>query len=186
MVLPNFVRAALAGEPLIIFGDGTQSRCFCHVEDTVGALAQLIEHPQAVGEIFNVGSEEEISISELARLVQSMTRSASPLQYVPYDQAYEAGFEDMQRRVPDTGKIKRLLSFHTTYDTRQIVQSVIDYFSAAAKPRRTTKKATATLEALLTSWRDEKSKAGRSTLAQTRKARQVRMIKKIISSGVLE
>jgi len=186
MVLPNFVRAALAGEPLIIFGDGSQSRCFCHVDDTVGALVQLIQHPQAVGEIFNVGSEEEISISELARLVQSMTRSASPLQYVPYDQAYEAGFEDMQRRVPDTGKIKKLLNFRTTYDTRQIVQSVIDYFSAAAKPRRTTKKATATLEALLTSWRDEKSKAGRSTLAQTRKARQVRMIKKIISSGVLE
>jgi UDP-glucose 4-epimerase len=146
MVLPSFVRAALAGQPLAVFGDGTQSRCFCHVNDTVGALAQLIEHPQAVGEIFNVGSEEEISIGELARLVKSMTRSASPIQYIPYDQAYEAGFEDMQRRVPDTSKVKKLLNFRTTHDTRQVVQSVIDYFSAPVKPRRTTKK-TATLEA---------------------------------------
>jgi UDP-glucose 4-epimerase len=147
MVLPNFVRAALAGEPLIIFGDGTQSRCFCHVEDTVGALAQLIEHPQAVGEIFNVGSEEEISIGELAQLVKSMTRSDSPIQYIPYDQAYEAGFEDMQRRVPDTSKVKNLVGFRTTHDTRQIVQSVIDYFSAAAKPRRTPKKSALPQEA---------------------------------------
>lgn len=186
MVLPNFVRAALAGEPLIVFGDGTQSRCFCHVTDTVRALAQLIEHPQAVGEIFNVGSEEEISIDGLARLVKSMTRSASPIQYISYDEAYEAGFEDMQRRVPDTRKLKKLLVFHTTHDTRQIVQSVIDYFSAAAKQRRTSKKATATLEALLASWRDEKSKTNGGDLTQTRKARQARIIEKIISSGVLE
>jgi UDP-glucose 4-epimerase len=175
MVLPNFVRAALAGEPLIVFGDGTQSRCFCHVNDTVGALVQLIQHPQAVGEIFNVGSEEEISIAELAQLVKSMTRSNSPIRYIPYDEAYEAGFEDMQRRVPDTSKIKNLLNFCTTYDTRQIVQSVIEYFTVAAKPRRTSKKATELLEAFLASWRDER-----------RTARQVQMIKKIISSGVLE
>jgi UDP-glucose 4-epimerase len=146
MVLPNFVRAALAGEPLTVFGDGKQSRCFCHVNDTVGALAKLIEHPQAVGEIFNVGSEEEISIGKLARLVKLMTHSASPIQYIPYDQAYEAGFEDMQRRVPDTSKIKNLVGFRTTHDTRQVVQSVIDYFSAPVKPRRTNR-APATLEA---------------------------------------
>jgi len=146
MVLPSFVRAALGGKPLTVFGDGTQSRCFCHVKDTVGTLAKLIEHPGAVGEIFNVGSEEEISISELAQLVKSMTRSSSPIQYIPYDQAYEAGFEDMQRRVPDTGKVKTLVGFRTTYDTRQIVQSVIDYFSAPVKPRRTNK-APALLEA---------------------------------------
>jgi UDP-glucose 4-epimerase len=136
MVLPNFVRAALAGQPLTVFGDGTQSRCFCHVKDTVGALAKLIEHPQAVGEIFNVGSEEEISIGELAHLVKRMTRSASPIQYIPYDRAYEAGFEDMQRRVPDTSKVKTLVGFRTTYDTRQIVQSVIDSFAVPVKPRR--------------------------------------------------
>jgi UDP-glucose 4-epimerase len=147
MVLPSFVRAALAGQPLTVFGDGKQSRCFCHVNDTVGALAKLIEHPEAVGEIFNVGSEEEISIGELAHLVKSMTRSASPIQYIPYDQAYEAGFEDMQRRVPDTSKVKNLVGFRTTHDTRQVVQSVIDYFSPAAKPRRTNKKSPATLEA---------------------------------------
>jgi UDP-glucose 4-epimerase len=147
MVLPNFVRAALAEKPLTVFGDGTQSRCFCHVNDTVGALAQLIEHPQAVGEIFNVGSEEEISISQLARLVKSMTRSASPIHFIPYDEAYEAGFEDMQRRVPDTSKVKNLIGFRTTHDTREIVQSVIDYFSAPAKPRRSSKKAPATIEA---------------------------------------
>jgi UDP-glucose 4-epimerase len=147
MVLPSFVRAALAGQPLTVFGDGKQSRCFCHVNDTVGALAKLIEHPEAVGEIFNVGSEEEISIGELAHLVKLMTRSASPIQYIPYDQAYEAGFEDMQRRVPDTSKVKNLVGFRTTHDTRQVVQSVIDYFSPAAKPRRTNKKSPATLEA---------------------------------------
>ena len=147
MVLPSFVRAALAGEPLTVFGDGKQSRCFCHVNDTVGALAKLIEHPQAVGEIFNVGSEEEISIGKLARLVKLMTHSASPIQYIPYDQAYEAGFEDMQRRVPDTSKVRNLVGFRTTHDTRQVVQSVIDYFSAPVKPRRTTKKSPATLEA---------------------------------------
>ena len=147
MVLPSFVRAALAGQPLTVFGDGKQSRCFCHVNDTVGALAKLIEHPEAVGEIFNVGSEEEISIGELAHLVKLMTRSASPIQYIPYDQAYEAGFEDMQRRVPDTSKVKNLVGFRTTHDTRQVVQSVIDYFSPAAKPRRTNKKSPATQEA---------------------------------------
>jgi len=146
MVLPSFVRAALAGQPLTVFGDGKQSRCFCHVNDTVGALAKLIEHPQAVGEIFNVGSEEEISIGKLARLVKLMTRSASPIQYIPYDQAYEAGFEDMQRRVPDTSKVKNLVGFRTTHDTRQVVQSVIDYFSAPVKSRRSNK-ASATQEA---------------------------------------
>ena len=146
MVLPSFVRAALAGKPLTVFGDGTQSRCFCHVKDTVGALAKLIEHPDAVGEIFNVGSEEEISIGELAELVKAMTRSASPIQYIPYDQAYEAGFEDMQRRVPDTSKVQNLVGFRTTHNTGEIVQSVIDYFSAAGKPRRT-EEAPALLEA---------------------------------------
>ena len=147
MVLPRFIASAKSGEPLRVFGDGKQSRCFCHVNDTVGALAKLIEHPQAVGEIFNVGSEEEISIGELAHLVKSMTRSASPIQYIPYDEAYEAGFEDMQRRVPDTSKVKNLVGFRTTHDTRQVVQSVIDYFSPAAKPRRTNKKSPATQEA---------------------------------------
>jgi UDP-glucose 4-epimerase len=148
MVLPVFVRAALEGRPLTVFGDGTQSRCFCHVNDTVGALAKLIEHPGAVGEIFNVGSEEEISMTDLAKLVRLMARSSSPIQYIPYDQAYEAGFEDMQRRVPDTSKLKKLIGFRTTHDTRQIVQSVIEYFTAPVKVKQPRdKKAPAVLEA---------------------------------------
>jgi UDP-glucose 4-epimerase len=106
------------------------------VSDTVGAIARLIEHPAAVGQIFNIGSEEEISIGELAGLVKSMTGSASPIRYIPYEEAYEEGFEDMHRRVPDTSRVKNLLNFRTTYNTRQIVQSVIDSFRAPAKPRR--------------------------------------------------
>ena len=136
MVLPSFVRAALSGQPLTVFGDGKQSRCFCHVSDTVGALSRLIEHPDAVGQIFNIGSNEEISIEQLARMVKSLTRSASPIRYIPYEEAYEEGFEDMQRRVPDIAKIHSLLNFHTTYNTRQIIQSVIDSFGAPVKPRR--------------------------------------------------
>lgn len=136
MVLPNFVRSALAGQPLTVFGDGMQSRCFCHVSDTIGALARLIEHPKAVGEIFNVGSEEEISIGDLANLVKTMTRSTSEIRYIPYDEAYEEGFEDMRRRVPDISKIKGLLNFQPTRNTREIVQSVIDHFQRPARSSR--------------------------------------------------
>ena len=135
MVLPNFVRAALAREPLTVFGDGTQSRCFCHVNDTVGALARLIEHPQAVGQIFNVGSAEEITIGDLAALVKTMTGSASPIQYIPYNEAYEEGFEDMHRRVPDISRIRNLLNFQPSHDIREIVQGVIDYFDAQVEER---------------------------------------------------
>jgi UDP-glucose 4-epimerase len=139
MVLPNFVRAALAGQPLTVYGDGTQSRCFCHVSDTVGVLARLIEHPQAVGQIFNVGSEEEINIGDLAALVKAMTGSASPIEFIPYDKAYEEGFEDMHRRVPDISRIRNLLSFEPTHDIRQIVESVIASFRPPVKPRRAAK-----------------------------------------------
>lgn len=136
MVLPTFVRQALADQPLTVYGDGTQSRCFAHVSDTVEALVRLIEHPKAVGEVFNVGSEEEITIGELARLVKDMTRSASEIRYIPYDEAYEEGFEDMHRRVPDISKIKGLLKFQPTRNTREIVQSVIDYFQVQARSHR--------------------------------------------------
>jgi UDP-glucose 4-epimerase len=136
MVLPNFVRAALSGKPLTVFGDGTQSRCFCHVSDTVAALARLIEHPKAVGQIFNVGSGEEITIGDLASLVKVMTGSASPIQYIPYDQAYEQGFEDMHRRVPDISRVRGLLNFEPTRDIRQIVQSVIDYYESRVEERQ--------------------------------------------------
>ncbi len=136
MVLPNFVRSALSGRPLTVFGDGTQSRCFCHVTDTVEALARLMDHPKAVGEIFNVGSEEEITIGRLAQLVKSMAHSRSPIRRVPYEEAYEEGFEDMHRRVPDIKKLQSLVNFRPTYTTQEIIQSVIDFYDASAKPRR--------------------------------------------------
>jgi len=140
MVLPNFVRAALAGQPVTVFGDGTQSRCFCHVSDTVGALAQLIEHPKAVGEIFNVGSEEEITIGELAQLVKFLTRSSSPIQYIPYEEAYEHGFEDIERRVPNLSKIHQLIGFEAELTLQQIILDVGSYhrkFAVAAAAART-------------------------------------------------
>ena len=102
----------------------------------MGALARLIEHPDAVGQIFNIGGEEEISIENLAHLVKSMTGSVSPIRGIPYEEAYEEGFEDMQRRVPDISKVRNLVNFRTTHNTSQIVQSVIDGFAAPVKPRR--------------------------------------------------
>ena len=127
MVLPTFVRQALSGQPLTVYGDGTQSRCFCHVGDTVSALCELIEEPRAVGQVFNIGSEEEIRIAELARLVKNLSGSDSPIRYIPYNEAYEEGFEDMLRRVPDIHKIKEMIDFRPTKNTRQIIQSVIDF-----------------------------------------------------------
>jgi UDP-glucose 4-epimerase len=135
MVLPTFVRQALAGLPITVFGDGTQSRCFCHVRDAVEAVARLTCHPQAVGEIFNVGSEQEISIGKLAQLVKSATASASPIRFVPYDEAYEEGFEDMQRRVPDIAKVKSLVDFCPARSIEEIVQSVIEFYRAESAAR---------------------------------------------------
>jgi UDP-glucose 4-epimerase len=139
MVLPNFVRQALGGEPITVFGDGTQSRCFAHVQDTVGALVGLIQTPAAVGEVFNIGSQEEIAIGELARLVKAVTRSSSQIITIPYDEAYEEGFEDMHRRVPEISKIKALIGFTPTINTHEIVRSVAKYYrseSLAARPLR--------------------------------------------------
>jgi UDP-glucose 4-epimerase len=125
MVLPTFVRQALRGQPITVYGDGTQSRSFTHVSDAVRALMQLMQHPGAVGEVFNIGSEAEITIAELARLVQAMTHSRSEIRYISYDEAYEEGFEDMPRRVPDIGKIRRLLNFEPTRSIGEIVQDVM-------------------------------------------------------------
>jgi len=101
MVIPNFVRQALAGQPITVHGDGSQTRSFCHVRDVVGALLRLMDEPRAVGEVFNVGNSQEISIMALAERVRALTASGSPIVTIPYDQAYESGFEDMPRRVPD-------------------------------------------------------------------------------------
>ena len=107
MVLPNFVRQALEGSPITVYGTGKQSRCFCDVRDTVEAILRLVANDRAVGEVVNIGSDEEISIEGLARVVKERTNSDSPITYMPYDQAYEPGFEDMPRRVPSLEKLAK-------------------------------------------------------------------------------
>ncbi len=126
MVLPRFVTQALLGEPLQVHGNGKQSRCFLHVKDVVGALMKLVEHPGAVGEVFNLGSQEEVTIEDLARRVIQMTTSRSTVHYIPYTEAYEEGYEDMPRRVPDISKIRRLIGFEPSMTLNEIIQSVIE------------------------------------------------------------
>ena len=127
MVLPTFVRQALSGHPITVFGDGTQSRSFTYVSDVVDALIALASERRAVGEVFNVGNTGEISIAELATRVKTMTCSDSPIQLVPYDQAYEAGFEDMPRRVPDISKLRALVGYHPKVELDEIIRRVINY-----------------------------------------------------------
>jgi nucleoside-diphosphate-sugar epimerase len=127
MVLPRFVRQALDGGPITIFGDGKQSRCFGYVGDVVGALLRLTREPRACGQVFNIGSDQEISIEDLANLVRQRANPKASIQFVPYDQAYEAGFEDMRRRVPDLRKIRDLIAYRPTLTTEQIVDRVIEH-----------------------------------------------------------
>jgi UDP-glucose 4-epimerase len=129
MVIPTFVKQALAGRPITVYGDGKQSRCFGYVGDVVGALIQLMENPAAVGNVFNIGSNEEITILELAQRVKELTRSQSEIVFVPYDEAYEEGFEDMPRRVPDISKVKNFTGFQPKMSLDGILQTVIDYQS---------------------------------------------------------
>ena len=129
MVIPSFVKQALAGRPITVFGDGGQSRCFSDVADVVRALIKLAEHPEAVGEVFNVGSDKEITILDLATKIKELTGSESEIVFIPYDKAYEEGFEDMQRRIPDVSKVKKLIGFEPTLTLDQTLQRVIDYFS---------------------------------------------------------
>jgi UDP-glucose 4-epimerase len=129
MVIPRFVQQALAGKPLTVYGTGKQTRCFLHVKDAVWAMIKLMSEPLAIGDVFNVGSQEEISIEDLAKRVIQDTHSKSEIKYIPYDQAYEEGFEDMQRRVPDITKIFRLIGFKPTANLDQIIQEVVAYFS---------------------------------------------------------
>jgi UDP-glucose 4-epimerase len=128
MVIPNFVQQALCGQDITVFGDGTQTRCFTHVSDVVEALIALAEHPRAVGQVYNVGSDREISILELAHKIKEMTGSDSRITFIPYNQAYEEGFEDMMRRVPDITKIRQLIGYEPKVDLDSILQSVIDYY----------------------------------------------------------
>ncbi|HEU4888599.1 MAG TPA: GDP-mannose 4,6-dehydratase [Thermoanaerobaculia bacterium] len=127
MVVPRFVKQAIAGRPLTVFGDGSQTRCFCHVQDVIGALMRLVDTPQSIGEVFNIGSTEEVSILQLAETVKRLASSSSEIIFVPYDEAYEEGFEDMPRRVPDTSKVDALVGFTPTYTLENIIRSVIEY-----------------------------------------------------------
>ncbi|HZM89901.1 MAG TPA: GDP-mannose 4,6-dehydratase [Blastocatellia bacterium] len=128
MVVPNFVQQALSGQDITIFGDGTQTRCFTHVSDAVGALIAIAEHPKAVGEVYNIGSNQELTIVELAKRIKELAGSESNLMFVPYDEAYEEGFEDMMRRVPDISKIRGLVGYEPKVDLEGIIKSVIGYY----------------------------------------------------------
>jgi len=129
MVIPTFVKQALAGRPITVYGDGKQSRCFGYVGDIVGALIGLMEKDDAVGQVFNIGSNQEITILDLARRVKELTQSSSEIVFVPYDEAYEEGFEDMPRRVPDISKVGDLVGFRPQMNLDGILKSVIDYQS---------------------------------------------------------
>jgi UDP-glucose 4-epimerase len=128
MVIPNFVRQALAGEPITVFGDGTQSRSFTHVADVVGALVKLVNEPKSIGQVINIGNTEEVSIAALAERVRDLSGSKSPIKFIPYEQAYESGFEDMPRRVPDLTRVKGLIGYEPQHQLDAILTQVIDYF----------------------------------------------------------
>jgi UDP-glucose 4-epimerase len=127
MVLPRFVRQALAGEPITIYGDGEQSRCFADVADIIDATVKLAFHPEAIGQVFNIGSTEEVTIRELAQKVITASGSQSKVVYVPYEEAYAPGFEDMRRRVPDLSKIHDLIGYEPRYSLDDTLQRVIVY-----------------------------------------------------------
>ena len=137
MVVPRFVQQALAGRPLTVYGDGNQSRCFLHVKDAVAAIAKLAESPNAVGQVFNVGSTEEITIRDLAKLVIAVrdkefedqlkqpAQLSTQIVYIPYDEAYTSGFEDMQRRVPDISKINAMVGWKPKWTLRQSIEDIL-------------------------------------------------------------
>jgi UDP-glucose 4-epimerase len=128
MVIPNFVRQALAGEPITVFGDGKQSRSFTHVADVVGALIRLVNEPKAIGEVINIGNIEETTILALAERVRELCGSKSTIRFIPYEEAYESGFEDMPRRVPALAKVEGLIGYKPVHQLDAILTQVIDYF----------------------------------------------------------
>jgi len=128
MVVPTFIRQALADEPITVFGDGTQSRSFTYVGDVVGALLKLMVEPRAIGEVFNIGNTEEVTISALAERIKRQTGSNSDVVVIPYDQAYEAGFEDMPRRVPDLAKLRNLIGYEPKVALEEIIEKVVADF----------------------------------------------------------
>jgi UDP-glucose 4-epimerase len=140
MVIPTFVKQALSGRPITVYGDGTQTRCFGYVGDVVKALVKLMDHPSAVGQVFNIGSNEEVTIKALAERVKYLTNSDSEIVYVPYDEAYEEGFEDMPRRVPDINKVSALVGFHPEMSLDGILKSVINYHSGQERDAQVNRK----------------------------------------------
>ena len=133
MVVPTFVQQALAGRPITVYGDGTQTRCFCHVGDVVKALVDLmLLGEDAHGEVFNIGAQEEISMLALADRIREMTGSDSEIHVIPYEEAYEAGFEDMPRRYPDIGKIESAIGWEPTRSLEEILSDVIEFHQAEA------------------------------------------------------
>ncbi len=127
MVVPRFVLQALAGESITVFGDGNQTRTFTHVNDAVGAILRLAKHPGAIGQIFNIGGKEETSIQELAQVVRRLLHSSSPIIQIPYEEAYEEGFEDMRKRVPDISKIENLIAYMPKYGLDDIIVDVAEF-----------------------------------------------------------
>jgi UDP-glucose 4-epimerase len=128
MVIPKFVKSALLNHPITIFGDGKQSRCFCDVDDVTDGMIKLMETKEAEGEIYNIGNDENISIEELAHIIKEMTKSRSKIEYIKYEDAYEEGFEDMRRRVPDLTKIKDIIDYQPKHDLKNILTRIIEYF----------------------------------------------------------
>ncbi len=128
MVIPRLVKQALQNKPITVFGDGKQSRCFAHVKDAVDAIIKLSATEKAIGEVINLGNDKEISIEELAKKIKKAARSKSEIRYIPYSEAYEEGFEDMRRRVPDLAKIKKLIGYKSKYSLDNIIKDVIEYY----------------------------------------------------------
>ena len=133
MVLPRFVRQALTGEPLTVYGDGSQRRTFCHVEDVVGVIARLFREPAAIGRIFNLGGDEEITIDELARRVKTVAASDSRIVHIPYAEAWDDQFEDMHRRRPDLSALRSLVGFEPEFSLENIITDVIRFEETAAE-----------------------------------------------------
>lgn len=136
MVVPRFIQQALNHEPITVYGDGSQSRCFCYVSDVVEALIGLMESPGAVGEIFNVGSQKEVTILQLAKRVKEITGSPSEIAHIPYEEAYESGFEDMKRRVPSIEKIKTTIGWEPKVGLDEMLQAVAEYLQSGSNSRR--------------------------------------------------
>jgi UDP-glucose 4-epimerase len=128
MVIPNFVRQALAGEAITVFGDGKQSRAFTHVADVVAALLKLVAEPKAIGQVINIGTMQEVTMTQLAERVRDLSGSTSVIKHIPYDEAYESGFEDMPRRVPDLSRVKGLIGYEPKHNLDDILVQVIDDF----------------------------------------------------------